>query len=364
MYLAGVTIPYVHAYHAENPEFRAKSDGFSVVIGPAFNLIRKIDRDTRRCKGSILILVLVVMGLLAALVFQSQTLARSRLVDHSTDLNLVQLRAAMTDGIRQALQTLADDPTMMIDHPLDPWNRAIDIESPAGVSTRVRMVELNGRFDLNNLYVKAPDLSSRPVQDILSDIFTECGDFESAGRIDSMIDWIDPDSQGFRERTFYQKKDPAYLPANYWLSGWSDLLHVEGFDRAYFEARQEGAGGQVFTAPFFDTLCIIPIARNRPVMININFASRVILVGVIGRLNSDIVDTMIASRKDNPISSVEPFIAVLDDEHADALRPYLGVKSSHFRVEANAWHQGHASRMEAIVQRDSKGEISVLRWVL
>ncbi len=99
-------------------------------------------------------------------------------------------------------------------------------------------------------------------------------------------------------------------------------------------------------------------------MININFASRVILVGVIGRLNSDIVDTMIASRKDNPISSVEPFIAVLDDEHADALRPYLGVKSSHFRVEANAWHQGHASRMEAIVQRDSKGEISVLRWVL
>lgn len=364
MYLAGVTIPYVHAYHAENPEFRAKSDGFSVVIGPAFNLIRKIDRDTRRCRGSILILVLLVMGLLAALVFRSQTLARSRLVDHSTDLDLVQLRAAMTDGIRQALQTLADDPTMMTDHPLDPWNRAIDIESPAGVSTRVRMVELSGRFDLNNLYVKAPDLSSRPVQDITSDIFTECGDFEPAGRIDALIDWLDPDSQGFREQAFYEKKDPAYLPANYWLSGWSDLLHVEGFDRAYFEARQESAGGQVFTAQFADTLCIIPVARNRPLVININFASRATLVGVIGRLDSGIVDTMIASRKDNPISSVETFIAVLDDERADALRPYLGVRSSHFRVEANAWHQGHASRMEAIVQRDSKGEISVLRWVL
>ena len=99
-------------------------------------------------------------------------------------------------------------------------------------------------------------------------------------------------------------------------------------------------------------------------MININFASRATLVGVIGRLDSGIVDTMIASRKDNPISNVELFIAVLDDEHAEALRPYLGVRSSHFRVEAKAWHQGHASRMEAIVQRDSKGEISVLRWVL
>ncbi|MFT5124868.1 MAG: type II secretory pathway component PulK [Kiritimatiellia bacterium] len=328
------------------------------------SLIRKIDRDTRRCRGSILILVLLIMGLLAALVFQSQTFARARLVDHATDLDRVQLHAAMTDGIRQALQQLADDSTLIVDHPYDPWNKAIDIESPSGVSTRVRMVELNGKFDLNNLYVKTPDLTSRPVREIVGDIFTECGDFEPSERVDALIDWIDPDSNGYRERAFYQAKAPAYLPANTWLTGWSDLLLVEGFDRPYFEEHRESADRQVFSANYHETLCILPVERSRPIMINVNFASRATLIGVMGRQASDIVDTIIVYRKDNPIASVEPFIAVLEDEQAEALRPYLGVGSSHFRVQANAWHQGHASRMEVIVQRDGKGEVSVLQWVL
>lgn len=326
-------------------------------------MIRKIDRDTKKSQGSMLILVLVIIVFLAALVFRSQSLASARLSGSATDLDLVRLRTVMTDGILQGMNRLKVDQTLTLDDPSESWNEPFNIEDPSGASTRVRIRELSGRFDLNNVYVEVPDITIKPIKEFMLNLFTECGDFSPSERIEALTDWVDNDDNGFYEVAHYQEREPYYAPANFWLNSWSELLHVEGFDREYLR-RHTLSPNSAFKANFQDVFVIIPGARMRPTPVNINFAPRAVLLGLLGQEELSTVESIIAYRKERPILDLDLFLLRLEDDKANTLRQYFTTASTHFRIDAGGYYNGISARTSALVKRGANGKVRVLKWVL
>ena len=327
------------------------------------DVVRKIDRDTKKCRGSILILVLVFVVFLAALVFRSQAMATARQTSNMTDLDLVRLRGAMNDGVQQGRKLLEQDVSLSVDDPREPWNQPLNLSDPSGVETRVVIRVLNDRFDLNNLFIEVPDITVGPLKDVAINLFSEIGDFAPEERVEALIDWIDPDDSGFYERSHYQTREPFYEPANYWLNSWSDVLQVEGFDQEYFLRHARKTSG-IFTAGFQETFVIIPDKRARPIPVNINFADRGVLLGLFEQTEQSTVEAILAYRKENVIVDLNIFLLRLDEDKAKALGQVLSTSSSYFSIESGSYFNKVSARTRAIVRRAANGKTEVIKWVL
>jgi type II secretory pathway component PulK len=311
----------------------------------------------------VLVLVLVLLGLIAGLVLEAVVTARSTLELETVHLQSVRLQAAAVDAVRHALQQLADDEMLSVDHEKEEWAKPIERKHPSGISTWVRITDENRRFDLNNLHVEAEDLKMKPAAEVVMDILTLCGDFTPIEKVQSLIDWIDPDDDGFRETAYYEQQDPPYDPANTWLKTWSELPHVAGLTRSYFVPRERFESGETFRADVVDCVAVLPGRRSKPVPVNVNTAPREVLLGVLGLEQEELAQYIVLLRKEHPLVSLEPIAMVADPLVIDLAGPYLDVKSNTFRVEARAFEEGRSAQLWALVRRDGKGSVRVLRWV-
>lgn len=313
--------------------------------------------------GAVLILVLIMLGLVAGLVLQAQTAARAALRQRQASVLTAQLQHAATDAAHAALQRLADDEDLVVDHTNEAWAITREVKDPSGITTRVRILDESRCFDVNNLAVTATGNSTRTADDIVMDIMTLCGDFSPVERVEALKDWIDGDDDGTGESAYYKTLTPPYRPANRILYSWGEWAQVRGFSRAFFERHPRHSALEVFNADVVDCLTVVPLPRARPLPVNVNTASKEVLLGVLGLDREDLVAAILFQRALGPIRSVETSAISADPQFLRTAGRYLDVKSSAFVVDVQAYAEGRTEHLRVLARRDTQGDVDAIQWV-
>ncbi len=313
--------------------------------------------------GMVLILLLVVLGLMTGLVLQVQLTARSLLRREQAERRTIRLQQAATDVAREALQRLADDEDLFVDYEGEPWSGTREVKTPDGIATRVKVVDADRAFNLNNVGVTGSS-SLRSVDDILMDLLTLCGDFEPAGRVDALRHFVDKDGEGVAESPLYLGKNPPYEAPNRNLYSFGELLWVDGFSKALFARHERRSVQEFFNADLIDCVSVFPVSLSRPAPVNVNTAKAEVLMGILGLGQETLVRTIVAMRMEKPIRSLDAIGMVLDPLLLEAVRPYLDVSSRYFTVEAQAFAEGQTQRVQLLAHRDPSGGVQVMNWIL
>lgn len=323
--------------------------------------MEEADRTAQK-RGGVLVLLLILTGLIAALLAQSHALVRARIIERQAAQEHTRLRQAATEAARAALQRLADDDDLTIDSTNENWAAESIEQTPLGISTRVSIRDEQARFDLNNL--AAPDSPGRRTsEDIVMDLQTLCGDFSPSARATALRDFVDEDSDGAHEADFYRRLSPPALCPNRALYGWREMLHIEGWSEEQLARRPRKSTMDGFDASLIDHTTLLPVARTRPIPINVNTASRETLRAVMGIEQDALVDTVLVLREIHPIRQLDVFSITAGPETFDRIQPFLDVRSHYFRIRALAEQDGRRAAVEALVKREDNGHVLLLQWV-
>ncbi len=316
-------------------------------------------------EGMVLILVLVLLAVVAALIMHAQwaALAAHRL--EATVLQQARLGQALTDAAFHVLQSLAREDDQAVDHLGEEWTRYREWETPDGIAIITQVFDEQRFFDLNNLSIEGDLAAVDRSQRIIMDVMTLSGDFTPVQRMEALRDWIDRDDEGIREASFYLEREPPYRPPNDRLRTWGELPWIEGFSLTYFEPRmRQRALQREFEANIIDQITVLPMLRTRPVPVNINTASREVLLGVLGFERDHLVRYILAARDTDPFYSIEGLLSTADPNALRDVRPFIDVRSSFFRIEARAYQAGASRQLWALAHRDTTGYIRIIQWVI
>lgn len=313
-------------------------------------------------EGMALVMVLILLALVAGLVLNIQVAARTALRREQSELLGKRLQHAAADAALSALHRLADDEDLAVDHTNEDWAVTRELTAPSGISTRVKVVDQNRAFDVNNLAASIAEPGTRPAEEVLMDLLTLCGDFGPVGRVEALRDWTDTDDEGYAERLLYEEERLGYAPPNRAAQTLGELPWVHGFDRAYFERHQHASANEVFAADVLDCVTVVPGARTRPIPLNVNTADPDALLGVLGIAQDALVHTIVTYRNKQPIRSLESVFVGPYAELLSLLAPYLGVGSSVFAVESQAYAEGRLERLRVLARRGSEGRVEILQW--
>jgi type II secretory pathway component PulK len=319
-----------------------------------------IEDDPRR--GGVLVLTLVLLALLTLLLVQAQALARGRLRAETSADQSATLRRAATESVWSALQRLADDADLAVDTTNETWAAREEITSPLGISTMTRVQDGARRFDLNNLTLTTAT-GVRSSEDVVMDLMTMCGDFTPVARVAALRDYLDQDRVGLYEADFCAKQVPPVACPNRLLYSWGELLPTAGWSRDAFQRHPQTSSLRTFEADLVDSLTLIPLARERPLPININTASRETLTGVLGLGQDALVAAILTLRSIKPIRDLEALSVMAEPGFFETVQPYLSVRSSIFEVESLAYANGRTERVRALASRGRDGRVDVVQWL-
>jgi len=345
-------------------------------------------------RGSVLIAVLVVLALCAAVLWLVQAGAMARSTSADIEAERIVNTSFGVDCIRSAMRVLADDEDLLVDHLNEEWARPFDLRHPDGRTALIRIEDANRYFDLNNAPVPATVTRTRPVTEILHELFRTCGmHSNTTDQVAALVDAVDANNAGRYE-------DPEeFNPANAPLATWSDLFQVHGLESAPFLAAQPDpdrvrAFGE-FEHPR-QTFTILPDPdagqaagaeegdakageeeqapdpenkgnqedRRRASHVNLNTAPAHVLRGVIGNTpdRAALVEQLLAYRVENPITAIGPYLGRLPPADVQIATAYLDTKSSYFWVTAIDASSGRVIA-RALLGRGSNGTVTIEQWL-
>ncbi len=314
-------------------------------------------------RGSALVLVIILAAVLTGLVLYAQIQSRRDLAATTRSLAQLALHQAAAEGVHAALARLADDDETSVDHLRKPWTIPQLATNPAGVVVAVRITDENRFFDWNNLAVIPLGPQSRSATDIAMDLMNLCGDFAPVDRLAALGDWVDDDSSGLWETPFYQQQIPPAVAPNRPLFTWGELLHVHGFERDYFRPHEGETGFSRAVTNLTECFTIVPVPRDRPVRVNVNTASREVLLALAGVDQAYAIEQLLALREAGPLRTLLPIQRAVSPRLQDAVQRFLDVRSLYFRIEAEAQLGGRSERILALARRDENGAITVVQWL-
>jgi type II secretory pathway component PulK len=311
-------------------------------------------------EGSILILVLVLLGIISAISFQVIVSARSALAETSATMNMGLLRLAAIDTARSAMQALANDDDLSIDHLGEPWTDTQEYQDPSGVTRMIRITDIERTFDINNIGVSMTS-SPLPPFEVLANILIFCGEFTPGEKLASLRDWIDPDTSGSRESPYYLEKNPPYRSGGRILYGWDELFLIEGWNAAMFERKPFRRADSLFESELADSVSIVPHPRDRIIPLNINTASPAVLQGIFGIGRDMVIERIITRREEEPYRSTEFLVDFLGREDYQNVLPYLDVRSHFFHIQATAFREGKTARIHVLARRSDDGRVDAIQ---
>ncbi len=311
-----------------------------------------------RAGGAVLVLVLVVVALSSTLILDMQITARSRLKHTRAVMDHMLLRLAAADAIRSGMERLRADEETDIDHLGEAWAMPLQDTDPMGIKIRVEIEDLNRYFDLNNLALKdRPAIRSPGV--ILTELLRLHNVPGAMNRANAVRDWVDSDEDGDYESGLYRALDSPYLTAGRLLYNWQELVLVEGFDQTDFRAKTDAEE----TGRLTDALTLIPATRNNPVKVNVNTAGPAVLEAVMGRQQKPALKKLLEQRERRPLRPEDMGQITVDPALAQKLSAYLSVQSKYFRIRSRVSRGDRARWMQALVRRDTAGNMEVLDWI-
>ncbi len=317
-------------------------------------------RASRR--GGALVFVLVMLGVLVTLLAYLLSESRSAGALSAAVLERERLAAVATDAVRRAMQRLADDEDLRVDHPGEPWAEPEVVADPSGVTVRTRTEDEGRRLDVNNLSMGPGIERRRPPEDILRDLFLLCGDPAPGPRLDALRDWVDPDGDGPFEASAYLERKPPVKPTNRPLTSWTEWAGIEGFSAAWMEDPSFGAAESNTLPRLADLAVLIPGRHNRTTPVNLNTAPEALLTVLFGRGQEYMARAVLTLREAEPLRSFDGLVVLADPLRMIRLLPWVDLKSQWFRIESTAIGSRNRVRIEALVNRDAGGNVKVVRW--
>ncbi len=340
-------------------------------VSPAVRRRRDYSRNLRRPPrdevqsgetGSVMLFALILLGLLATLATHHLVTTRMVQAEAAVRMEIQALRLAALDGARAAMQALADDEDLLVDHPGEAWAKVVEVIDPANTSRMVTTTDLNRKFDLNNMSVALTGDELAPDR-VLSGILIYCDILTPGPKLDALRDWTDPDPSGVYEDLHYRDyRNPGYTTPGRALFGMSELFMVEGWTPALFAPRAESIGRTAFNGSLADCTTIIPVSRERIIPVNINTASPDLLLALFGYGREALVENLVARRKNHPLPAVDTLLHMAGLDESAALVPYLDVRSSWFHIHAAAFREnGRRVRLDLVVRRETDGRVEVVQ---
>jgi type II secretory pathway component PulK len=317
-------------------------------------------RRPEACAGMALILTLAAIVLAGALALLLQARAAELARAEQAALETERLRIAAAEAAREALWILAADEDLSVDHLGEDWAIPRETARADGIVTWAVVEDAGRFFNWNNLAVS--NRSTRTARDILLDLMTFCGDFSPVARVDALADFVDADEEGAYEAPFYRTAEPPFRPPNRILWAPAELLRVHGFSADLFRPRPRMRSDDLFGGDLAAATVVVPAVIDRPIPININTASREVLMGLNGLQYESTVRTVLALRQIQPFESLA-MMFMASPELAAALEGQIATSSAFFRVRAHATTESGQRSVLAWVERSATGDLRILQWV-
>ena len=233
-----------------------------------------------------------------------------------------------------------------IDSLTDSWAQDFDQFNIQQGQMSLRIVDLQGRFNLNNVYdlaTKKPDSQQLNFYKRLEQQLTI-----RPSASGSLLDWIDADnkvSSGGAEDNNYTGKTSPYLSANQLLFDQSELRLVEGIDYPdYIELKQH-----IATLPGSTKL-------------NLNTAKAEVIKAYAQSLTNADVKLIEQIQQQGGLDSVEDWLARPFGSKLSTAKDYFSVTTEYFEVTIESNYDGRLVKFTSTLYRDAKdGSIQLLK---
>ncbi|HEX6929959.1 MAG TPA: type II secretion system minor pseudopilin GspK [Gammaproteobacteria bacterium] len=295
---------------------------------------------SRRQGGAALVIALVIVAMatiMATTLVWENHLDRRRTANQLHGAEALANALAVEDFVRAVL---AEDERAS-DHLLEPWARQGDVFPIEGGSLSGSVIDLQGRFNINNLYDWEKNEVRAEQKENFGMLIQSLGLDERL--VDATIDWIDPgiEPEGFNgaEDDVYLRNTPAYRTANQPLADVSELRLVANMTPEQFAVLEP------YVAALPPQEGSADITR-----ININTAAPEVLVALGEQLAPDDAARIVELRQQGGFDSLEDAQSVVGAEKLpDSI---FGVTSDYFRVRVLAVIGSSRVTMYSALHRD------------
>lgn len=215
-------------------------------------------------------------------------------------------------------QDLAENKT---DSEQDGWNLPIETTEVEGGQLSANIVDLQGRFNLNNLARSGKDSDAGEAHEERFRRLLTVLDLDP-GLINPLLDWIDDDSDihypDGAEESHYSLLMPPYRPANRAIADISELRLIKGFTPAIYQR----------LAPH---VAALPGNIN----ININTATLPVVRSLGEKVTEQDAQAIIDARTELPFDAVQTFLQHQLLAGLDVKAEGLGVTSNYFAADSH-----------------------------
>lgn len=212
---------------------------------------------------------------------------------------------------------------------------------------RCRIIDLQGRFNLNDLAGHDAKGAAQVFARLLTQL-PKVPPEQIRGLVQAVRDWVDPDINpqipDGAEDDYYLGLTPAYRTANRPMASPSELLLVRGVTPAIYRA----------VRPYVTTLP----ATNTP--INVNTAPAQVLMSLAPHLGASQVADVAKIRARRPFTSVQAFLAQPAFAGQAVDQRLLSVSSGYFLLHGEV-HIGQTRvALYSLLRRANNGDVSVI----
>jgi len=305
----------------------------------------KPDRDQR---GVALLTAMLIVALVA--IIGASMLSQMNLALHRSG-NIWQSEQAWwyAVGIENWLGKLLrqDAENSDIDSLDEAWAQPVDYLPLDGGALQGRLIDLQGRFNLNNLSGSDVDAAQEQFQRLI-ELVADTDQITARTIAASTRDWLDADINPTlpdgAEDDYYLGLNPAYRTANTLMASASELRLVKGVTPAIYAALQ----------PY---ICALP----QLTAINVNTAPAPILATLAPELPASTGEALVESRADEPWESIDAFLQdpALAGRDIDANR--LDVVTHYFLATGQITVDRAQIQFFSVLERGDNGAVRTLR---
>ncbi|MDX1795368.1 MAG: type II secretion system minor pseudopilin GspK [Hydrogenovibrio sp.] len=300
--------------------------------------------------GFALLTVMIVMGIIAIMV--SGMMYRQTLSIQRSANMLHQAQAfAVTWGLENWVKTglALDAEKTKIDSLNELWARPMMPVDFEGGTVSGQLFDQQGLLNVNNL---DPDLSKNQTE--WKAIFTRYFNQKNIhpNPLDVIIDWVDADNklspQG-AESDYYLLQNPPYRCANQKLVRIETLKLMRDMTPKQFDAIKKDFSALPTVTP-----------------VNVNTATKGVLVALAEGMTPDTADAWIAERKEKPAQTINDFnrFLHLHGIQATLSAAIISVDSDFFTLKAKAVYGDTRLGIGALFQRQNKSQVALIqRWM-
>jgi general secretion pathway protein K len=285
----------------------------------------------------VLLLVLLVVALLATVLTELSfsTLVDMRLAETFRDTTRANYLAR--GGLEVGKMLLQDD-NNNYDATDELWAIGVQQYPVAEGSVTIEITDLGGRVDLNRLVTQQGNVDV-VIKDRYLRLLEALDAEQPSALVATLIDWIDPDDntevQG-AENSVYVSRSVSHQCKNGPLDTLDELALVEGYSPELLQRLKPH------------------VTAYGSAKVNVNTASREVLLALADEMDAVAVDTLFAARQEEPFKSVSQIKDLTGMESLYGfIHSYLDVKSQRYRIASTGRVNDGRTTISGVVAKES-----------